>query len=1640
MNHQLEEQSERYKKQYRQKKIWKRILGVLGCMVVFCTTYALILPAITMEKATFCKIQEHQHDETCYSREDSQGNSVLQTELICSLEHLGIHVHTENCYSQDGTLICGYADFAVHEHGESCYDEEGNLLCSLPEIKTHVHTESCYTETTALTCTIPESEEHQHDETCSEATQTLTCQLEETDGHAHTDDCYAWERVLVCDLSESLSEDTSDSSVDGSEEMEQQAELICEKQEVILHEHGESCFDENGAWICGMLQVAEHTHDENCFRTVETSDEDESEDSSNQSETSADGDTLSSQTKTICGLPEHTHGLACYSDPSADVETAADWEKTFADAELTGDWALDVLSIAKTQLGYAESTKNYTVLEDGETMQGYSRYGAWYGDPYGNWCAMFVSFCLDYAGVEGMPLDANCENWIEALSQEEYGLYFAAEDYEPVPGDVVFFDLDGDGKSDHVGLLEELTEETKETKAQIRTIEGNSADQVREASYDADSTRILGYGSLGKAWEKYQEKMEAVNRVIAMIEALPSADEIDAKLAEFEEAEDYEGEEFWYTAVCQKVAEAYQYYMELTDDEKALVTNADKLMELEYIWSAVVLIDEITSDAPTVTASVRTSEFIQLNLYDYGSNINTLYKSNNKYPGFQWNGGAYLKSTYDRHVIDYIDFGNSMITDLTYESSSSGSLGKSDNAVFVGNQGGAINALDVSTYGITNRPIGMSLADSITDTSSDVLKRTLGSDGYPALTDGTSLSYLFSDGTYADKQNTVSIDGLFQQDAVSGAYYYNSRENHAQYSNNRFTLYNQIITPNYITYPFGNFLPFNDITDGSKATQVSKITSTGTYVQHVINDLYYASDYSSNTTKQQLVEMLAKYREDLRSISTGSDTAWNTWTAKDAIEDYFIGEGDSDSDNPSDDTGLITNALLKKMYNIDWDVKTNFFFGMDMTMNFIQPKGGMTGNDTNQDGASDYPMVFYFTGDDDVWVYIDDVLFLDLSGIHRHVGGEIDFVNGLVKYYYLDTANTGDVSTSPYQTYTFAEILKAAGKSTSGLNSQGTFADYTTHQFKFYYMERGSGSSVCRLNFNFPLLRQNSISVSKEVDTSVEVKGDPDYPFQVLKANSDGSKTETLFIAAGTEYTLYDENDNVLGTGTTDQNGVFTLKAGQRAEFTGIQENAGKYYVRELLADTVLEQYGKVTVSGESTTISGNVNIGSDTFTGVDSPVKDMSDGATFFRFTNVVDEDKLGELSIRKELTEYGKARETKYYDIQVTLDGQPLPVGTTYTVGGETRTVISAGLLTIAADETAVLSNILAGTEFTVEETKDSATGYIVTYTTEDGYTIEQTEQGVKGIIKVSADVQLVVTNGEKGATVIIPGTKSMAKYDGEERTYTFCLNEVTDATGAVQKEGGIQDYTTTAVIGDQEAQFQFEISYVQAEQEHLPAVFYYRIQEETQPDTLVNDTVYVVEVTVDQAEDEITAQVTRWWKDGTEITGEEATGADFVNTLYGDLTIQKTVVGGTEAMDQEFGFTIWLADVEDAAYTALRTGSDEPETILFENGMAEVSLKHGETFTIQGIPYGTAWTVTETESHGYIASASVTAKEETVVEEGSTVNGSIIVGETLVAYMNSAPYELPEAGGSGVIFHMTAGLLLLVCGIFYLLYSKK
>ena len=1192
--------------------------------------------------------------------------------------------------------------------------------------------------------------------------------------------------------------------------------------------------------------------------------------------------------------------------------------------------------------------------------------------------------------------------------------------------------------------------------------DGDATAWSQQSVSSGDAVTIL---TLAKSWLP-EEEYAQVAHIVALIEELPTADEADEKLLAYEGVEDWEEYENYFTDVGYRGRRIYDAYLELSEVQQVFVYNFDKLMELSYIWSAVTLIDEITSDVPTTVKAASTSDFIELNLYDYGSNINEKYTSDNKYPGFQWNGGAYVNGTYNRHKVDFIDFGNSRITDFTYGSSSSGTQGKSTNAQLIGRSdgsNGAINKLDVSSFGVTNRPIGMSLNSTITDTTEDVLSRVLGEDGYPVLKDGiTSLSYLFKNGTYATKQNTESIEGLFQLNEVTGEYFYNSRENHAQYSNNNFTLHDQIITPNFIVYPFGNFLPLNDITSGSNATQVGKITSIGKYVQEVINDLIYASDYSSNATKRQLVDMLAMYRNDLQGgdYTTNTGDPWATWNAKNAIVDYFTtGSGD----NPSDDTSPITNALLNKMYNIDWDVETNFFFGMDMKMTFMQPKGGMTGNDTNQDGESDYPMVFYFTGDDDVWVYIDDVLFLDLSGIHRHVGGKIDFVEGKVHYYYLDTANTGDVSETPYQTYTFKEILEAAGKSAAGLNGSGTFKDYTYHTFKFYYMERGSGSSVCRLNFNFPLLKRNTISISKELTVDeqdkLELLGNPNFKFQILKADSSGNQKQELFIGAGVKYTIYDKTDTKVGEGVTDANGVFTLKAGQRAEFTDIKEDAGKYYVRELLDPAAFTQYGIITVDGHSTTTNYDVTVGTDVFTGVNSPVKDASDGSTGFSFNNQIVFNKLGSLKIGKELETYSQTRSVPEFTFTVTLDGQLLPAGTIYTVDNVSKTVETEGIVIVPAGSAAKIENIIAGTEFTVQETESSSKGYTVTYSGSEGVTTDGGK--ALGTIVVDSTVNVTVTNSENGISIPIPIKKTVTNPDGTDRTFTFTLTQVTDSTGQIPMDGGTSQTAKIKLTGAGESTF--TLQYLQKDMDTLPKNFYYRITEDADEDQkqqiYYDASVYVVEVTVIEdlsVSNGLSTSITSIYKDGIQIAGSSVTGVSgtdaeiiFTNTLLGDLSVRKKVSGG--ATDQQFSFNLKLETgmsglaTLPTSYTLILNhadGKQETKEVTFTDGMLQFTMGHGESLVIQGIPQNAVWTLEETAAAGYHTSWKAEGGTlQAAIEQGSnTFSGSITSGEIAVTCTNATTYVLPDTGGTGSYMYTAGGMLLIMMACSLLLLINK
>lgn len=304
-------------------------------------------------------------------------------------------------------------------------------------------------------------EEHTHSEACY--TRTLICgQEEDAQPHQHTDACYQTEDVLICPLPEG-------GHVHDETCYDEQGELACQQEEG--HIHTAECYQARPALVCGMEETsAAHVHTDVCYEELLT-----------------------------CELPEHEHTLPCYSDHEADIETADIWERSVSAVERSDTWAEDVIAIAQSQLSCRESDKNYIVTETG-AQKGITRYGQWYGDAYGDWCAMFVSFCLNYGGVpeKAIPHESSCPRWQTALTEQK--LFRDAAQQTPQAGDIVFFDLDADGEADHVGLVESLEDATRlvgeeeEAYQILHTIEGNNGDSVQRHTYDLpDDETVLGY-------------------------------------------------------------------------------------------------------------------------------------------------------------------------------------------------------------------------------------------------------------------------------------------------------------------------------------------------------------------------------------------------------------------------------------------------------------------------------------------------------------------------------------------------------------------------------------------------------------------------------------------------------------------------------------------------------------------------------------------------------------------------------------------------------------------------------------------------------------------------------------------------------------------------------------------------------------------------------------------------------------------------------------------------------------------------------------------------------------------------------------------------------------------------------------------
>lgn len=485
---------------------------------------------------------------------------------------------------------------------------------------------------------------------------------------------------------------------------------------------------------------------------------------------------------------------------------------------------------------------------------------------------------------------------------------------------------------------------------------------------------------------------------------------------------------------------------------------------------------------------------------------------------------------------------------------------------------------------------------------------------------------------------------------------------------------------------------------------------------------------------------------------------------------------------------------LYKTQPVSYEVDNDYWFGMVVTADFSQLKDGMIKDKTGKSN----PMVYDFNGDDDMWVFIDGVLVLDLGGIHDAHSGSINFANGEVQWTDWKSGKTDPKKETVTTTTTIRKQFELAGsedKAEWSKNGEGnTFADYTGHEIKIFYMERGAGASNCKMQFNLPTVPKDSVSITKEVTNVNEgAYTDVDFDFKLYVEpeegeSIDGKETieqgETKYVLATNQlYDLKDGTDIIKEDQKTDKDtGIFTLKHGQTAYFEELATQGQKYIVQEV--GVKQGEYEEFKVSANATDEAG-----------VDVTATDQSDETkiiqtapltvgtnTIVKMQNKCDGQNHQTINITKQI-EGGQTSEDTF-TAQVTIGGK-LYTGE-YKVAdkdatedqwksAEVKTTDNEnGEIKLQANQTIRIADIAAGTTFAVTET-----GYDKNTYKDPSYAIAEntaevsgTEGSASGKVKFGSNPQITITNHKNFSAEDLEVNKTATVDSWEDRTYDIRL----------------------------------------------------------------------------------------------------------------------------------------------------------------------------------------------------------------------------------------------------------------------------
>lgn len=511
--------------------------------------------------------------------------------------------------------------------------------------------------------------------------------------------------------------------------------------------------------------------------------------------------------------------------------------------------------------------------------------------------------------------------------------------------------------------------------------------------------------------------------------------------------------------------------------------------------------------------------------------------------------------------------------------------------------------------------------------------------------------------------------------------------------------------------------------------------------------------------------------------------------------------------------------LYKTQYNGHTNDENNndFYFGMSLEAKFTQPKDGMA-----EHKGTKSKMRYEFNGDDDLWVFIDGVLVLDIGGEHDAHSGYIDFATGAV---HVDLGNG-------VQDTTIKEMFRKAGVFPDGTSwtkntpeekvaeyfDGNTFRDYTIHDMKMFYMERGAGASNLYIRFNLQTIPDGTILVGKNISNSDREKyANVQFAFQVYVQeqigeddagnpiySDTGDKKQDYVLVNGTNYSVkkngdpIEVQDSVQIDGETYSN-VFYLKPGEVANISEGQlelKQNQKYYVVEVGVQS--DEYDKVQINGTDVVdqdghyITGNV----------ETPITEIGEVPTVY-YTNNCSAENSKELQITKRMADGQSSDDTFSFHIQLesTENGQLTDYAGDYyikTIGdngqstnyvfqgknlvpgkgpaGTTNNGIVSG---IPVGYTVAITQLLSGTTFKVTEVGYDEDVYITPdITIDDDSTGKPTagdpddvDKKGTGSILLGQDAKVTVTNSKNVKSIYVE-KKWKEGNDGnvEKDTVTF------------------------------------------------------------------------------------------------------------------------------------------------------------------------------------------------------------------------------------------------------------------------------